>query len=347
VNKTIRLIVCLCFSLSAAGRLHAEILQLAAGGIQSVALITGGDVFEWGGAGQALPGVVFGLDRIKSIAAGKRHALALRSDGTVWAWGSNSAGQLGNGTVIDTDRPRQVMDIAGAVAIAAAGNQSYALKNDGTVWAWGANQIGQLGDKTTQDRRGPVVVEGLIDVTAIAAGETGFVALRKSGDVCALGALSVDRTLNCDSAFHSAIAVAADAEGIYVLLRDGTVHTMGKGRCGRNFRPEDVIIDNVTTIAAGPTHLMLLRDDGTVWACGTNNFGQLGDATQIDTDRPVRVAGSLSKVTQIAAGSAHSLAATDAGIWTWGDNSAGQLGTGNTTPRLQPGPVWDGTGRLR
>ena len=38
------------------------------------------------------------LTGIEDIATGHEHTLALKSDGTVWAWGSNSYGQLGDGT---------------------------------------------------------------------------------------------------------------------------------------------------------------------------------------------------------------------------------------------------------
>lgn len=39
------------------------------------------------------------------IEAGNSHTIALKSDGTVWAWGSNSDGQLGDGTYTDRKTP--------------------------------------------------------------------------------------------------------------------------------------------------------------------------------------------------------------------------------------------------
>lgn len=326
------------------GTLQAEVLQLAAGDRQSVALVTGGDVFEWGEYGGLVPVPVFGLNQVTSLAAGAHHMLALGQDGSVWAWGDNSSGQLGDGSVIQSDRPGRVMDITGAVGIAAAANRSYALKNDGTIWAWGANGDGLLGDGTTHDRRGPVVVEGILDATAMAAGENTVMILRKDGSLCTL-ALSGP---NCSSTtYHSVVAVAAEASGGYVLLRDGTVRTLGSGNCASGFRDNDIVLDDVKAIAAGRSHVLLLRDDGSLWACGNNASGQLGDATTESHNRPVQVGGGLVNVTRVAAGGAYSLAVNDGGVWTWGDNSAGQLGTGNTTPRPQPGILWDGTGRLR
>jgi alpha-tubulin suppressor-like RCC1 family protein len=104
-----------------------------------------------------------GLHSISAIAAGAFHSLALKGTGaaagTVWAWGSNSRGQLGDGTIGGRELlPVQVMGIADVVAIAANGDSSYAIKSDGTIWAWGANDVGQLGNATQQDSGTPVQV---------------------------------------------------------------------------------------------------------------------------------------------------------------------------------------------
>src|SRR5258706_608752 len=99
VNKIVRAIGFLGVFLGGTGGLRAEILQLAGGTHQSGAVVSGGDVLQWGELGGPLPASIFGLDRVRSIAAGAHHMLALRVDGTVWAWGANNAGQLGNGTV--------------------------------------------------------------------------------------------------------------------------------------------------------------------------------------------------------------------------------------------------------
>jgi len=293
-----------------------------------------------------LPVPVLGIDNVQAIAAGAHHLLALGADGSVWAWGDNSAGQLGNGSVIPADRPMRVMDIIGAVAIAAGGDQSYALKNDGTVWAWGANGHAQLGDGTVHDRRGPVVMEGLIDVKAIAAGPASFAALRKDGSVCTVG-ISKVVSLDCSSPFKNAVAITAEQSAVYVLLTDGTVRLLGGGSCAPDFANKDLIFDDVRAVAAGMAHVLFLRDDGTVWSCGQNGSGQLGDPGSTSADRPIQVSGGIIGATSIAAGASHSLAVTDGGIWSWGDNSMGQLGTGDKNTRAQPGPLWDGTGRLR
>src|SRR5437773_8682773 len=78
-------------------------------------------------------------------AAGSSHAVVLTDNGIVWAWGSNSSGQIGDGTTTTRTVPVTV-SISGAIAIAAGNNTTYVLKSDGKVWAWGSNSAGQIGD---------------------------------------------------------------------------------------------------------------------------------------------------------------------------------------------------------
>jgi alpha-tubulin suppressor-like RCC1 family protein len=73
----------------------------------------------------------------------------------VWSWGNNTAGQLGEGTVVNRARPVQVAGLAGITRIAAGYQDSLALSAGGTVWAWGGNGYGQLGDGTVVNEGTP------------------------------------------------------------------------------------------------------------------------------------------------------------------------------------------------
>ncbi|WP_309889956.1 PKD domain-containing protein [Archangium sp.] len=89
-------------------------------------------------------------------------------------------------------------------------------------------------------------------------------------------------------------------------------------------------------ITSGESHSASLKKDGTVWAWGANNLGQLGDGTTTQRLSPVQVSG-LTGVTGLDAGEAHSLALRQDGtVWTWGYNTDGQLGDGTTTHRSSP-----------
>ncbi|MGB9825198.1 MAG: invasin domain 3-containing protein, partial [Desulfofundulus sp.] len=84
------------------------------------------------------------------------------------------------------------------------------------------------------------------------------------------------------------------------------------------------------------SHSLEVKSDGTVWAWGNNNFGQLGDGTTINHATPVQVK-NLTGVVAVAAGYYHSLALkSDGTVWAWGSNHYGQLGDGTTTDRYTP-----------
>jgi alpha-tubulin suppressor-like RCC1 family protein len=257
------------------------------------------------------------------VVAGANRSLALKDDGTVWAWGRNYYGQLGDGTYNDSSTPVEVkvkdndgtlVPLTGVTALAAGATHSLALKNDGTVFAWGDNELGQLGDGTKGDYASshtPVKVAGLSDVKAIAAGYPHSLALKNDGTVFAWG-----RNRSGE-------------------LGDGTnanknTPVQVKGKDGAGY------LTDVTAIVGRGWHSMALKNDGTVFAWGDNEFGQLGDGTNANRNTPVQVkgkdgAGYLSDVKAITLGFSHSLALKNDGTaLAWGNNEFGQLGDGTS-----------------
>jgi alpha-tubulin suppressor-like RCC1 family protein len=84
-------------------------------------------------------------------------------------------------------------------------------------------------------------------------------------------------------------------------------------------------------VAAGKTHSLAVRDDGSVWAWGINWNGELGDGTYVHHASPAQVPG-LSSITALAAGLGYSIALRgDGSIRVWGANSAAQLGEGSAS----------------
>jgi len=93
---------------------------------------------------------------------------------------------------------------------------------------------------------------------------------------------------------------------------------------------------NVST----PGHALAIKLDGSLWAWGMNDHGQLGLGDNTDRNELVRV-GIDNNWAIVAAGGTHSLAIkTNGGLWAWGGNSSGQLGLGGsllgTTDRNTP-----------
>ena len=80
-------------------------------------------------------------------------------------------------------------------------------------------------------------------------------------------------------------------------------------------------------VAAGEFHTLAIKTDGTLWAWGRNNFGQLGIGNTIDKNTPTQV-GTDTDWLEIDASSTSMAQKNNGTLWTWGNNSYGQIGNG-------------------
>ncbi len=262
--------------------------------------------------GNSYSGVVDILDitNATDIAIGEMHILSLLSDGTVKAWGTNTNGQLGDGTTTLRETPITISTLNNVVGISTknGGYHSLALLSDGTVKSWGLNTNGQLGNNSTSQENSPVTVNNLSNVIDISAGANHSLALLNNGTIMAWG-------LNTSG-----------------QLGDGTIIQ----------RNEPVLVSgiaNAVAISAGYTHSLALLSDGTIKAWGSNNNGQLGNTTNTNSLTPVSVS-DISTAVAISAGNEYSLALlSNSRLMSWGYNNVGQLGNNSITSRNTPGFV--------
>ena len=262
---------------------------------------------------------------ISQISVGGNHSLALDSEGQIYAWGSNDYGQLGNGDTTDSNTPVKV-DTSGVLAgktisqISAGGIHSLALDSEGQIYAWGYNYYGQLGNGDTTDSNTPVKVDasGVLagkTITQISAGFFHPLALDSEGQIYAWG-YNYNGQLGNGDTTDSNTPVKVDTSGVLA----------GK---------------TISQISAGGAHSLALDSEGQIYAWGSNIYGQLGNGDTTSSNTPVKVdtSGVLAgkTITQISAGSGHSLALDSEGqIYAWGGNYVGQLGNGDTTDSNTP-----------
>ncbi|HEX8326943.1 MAG TPA: hypothetical protein VF629_05345 [Hymenobacter sp.] len=259
------------------------------------------------------------------VAVGSSHTLALTTDGRLYAWGSNTDGQLGDGTKTPHHRPAVVRlppSAAGArwKQIAAGTSHSLALATDGRLFAWGNNNHGELGNGFSIDRATPVEVAlphsaANTSWAQVVAGNNHTLALTNDGRLYAWGSNDYGQ-LGDGSGMTSLVPVPVG---------------MTKKLAGLRW----------AQVAAGSFHTLAVTTNGRLYAWGSNRFGQLAGDREVkqSTPAPLQLAPALANVVwqQVAAGEAHSLAlSADGRLLAWGNNCTGQLGDGTTDLRLKP-----------
>lgn len=133
------------------------------------------------------------------------------------------------------------------------------------------------------------------------------------------------------------IATGCMALDSIFVTSDGSLWTVGYNAWGelgngayyRTNRPQQIVTNDVTAVAAGQYHTLFVKTDGSLWAMGWNGMGQLGDNGDFhhSTNRPELIVSH--GVTTVAVGGDHSLfLKSDGSLWAMGFDFAGQLGDG-------------------
>jgi Alpha-tubulin suppressor and related RCC1 domain-containing proteins len=220
--------------------------------------------------------------------------MLIKTDGSLWGIGWNDYGALGSGNTVN---PNKWVKITDNVRSVSAGYQhTLILKSDNTVWATGRNIAAELGDGTRDLRSSFVKVSD--NARAIYAGTYASFIIKSDNSLWAAG---------------------SDADK---MISGGKDLGMGK-----YITPFTRIMDNVTAVASGTDHTVILKMDGTVVGAGSNRFSQLGMGSFDEINTFTQIADNVKA---IATGRAHTLLLkNDNTVWACGFNSNGQIGVSN------------------
>jgi len=271
---------------------------------------------------------------VAHVAAGYAHSVFVLVNGDVYTAGYNSAGQLGDGTLVS--KPLTKLDLAYLapgdgrrlealgegggdggdanfqtefVGAAAGYDTTYLLQSDGKVFAVGQNLAGQLGDGTTRSK-------------------TSFVQVQM------------------DEADFVMKVVAGHSHALF-RTRDNKVYGTGSnfdGQLGRGSEelmvktPQDLNLVGVTNVAAGGDS-SFITVSSQVWAMGSNRDGQLGKlygppGSAPPTLHEPQLMNVPPEVASMAIGDHHSLMGYVNDVMATGLNSHGELGLDHTDDQL-------------
>ena len=263
------------------------------------------------------------------------HTVAL-SGGDLYAWGTNEQGQFPGSTLIYSPEPVEVQSkVADAavsenrtLTVSASGelrtygiepstgrrssskgtslakdaaqveaSDSFAayISKTGALYTWGKNDFSQLGNGSTEDSATPVKI---LDsgVKKVSLGNYFGLALMEDGSVYGWGS-------------NGYLQLGITEHGKPVTIVSEPVK----------------IADGVRDISAGAFHSCLLKQNGSLWTCGDNNFSQTGTG---DTE-PTVLQQVMTGVRSVAAGSYHNfVVSNDGAVYAWGYGISGQLGSG-------------------
>ncbi len=265
-----------------------------------------------------VPVDVLGLTSgVAAISARYLNTCALTQLGAVKCWGSNSFGQIGDGTTTKRNQPTDVIGLPPTIKVVSVGGLSAcALTAANGVLCWGnSDTIGN--EQTTGFSTRPLDVIGLSSgVAVLTGGDLVFYAVMNDGGVQGWGADGNGQLgdglagpkhrlpiyLPALGAGSNTIGMSVHGSGTHACaIRTGTpIKCWGKndyhqatadGESSLFQPPTDVVnlTDEVTTLVTGLSFTCGLTKENTVKCWGKNDVGQLGDGTLVNRASPGEV----------------------------------------------------------
>lgn len=295
-----------------------KVSLVAAGQRFSIVKTSDGKVWAWGantygqlGKGDTISSVtpveIPELFNAQWLDAGTEFAIAVMPDGTVKTWGRDNLQQLGNGPGTgNVLTPATIGGIANVTKIKTAYSHTLAQTTGGSIYGWGGNYIA-FGLAFDAD----VTVPALLPLSNIAdfdAGGQGFSLFMTSegrlttvggNQFGQLGNGNVDTTYNYYNVptlenFKTIIAglfqsIAVKKDGKTFLAGANNFAQMLEAASDQHTFFETTLLSNVAQADSFSATILVLKNDGSVWAWGANDAGQCADGTTTHRDTPNKV----------------------------------------------------------
>jgi hypothetical protein len=209
--------------------------------------------------------------QIVDITSGYNFVIALSRSGQLYCWGSNSYGQLGNGSQNPkyNYKPIVINCLNGIIAkrVSCGYYHTIVLTDSGDVYSFGHNVYGECGNNGFNSYQlTPFKINGFNGhkIIGISCGKHHSLALTESGHVFGWG--------------------------------QNTGGQLGIGSNNNQSIPTKIIsIDKIfiNKISCGQSHSLLLSNDGHIYAFGDNSCGQIGNGNKTNQNIPIKIVKSV------------------------------------------------------
>ena len=247
---------------------------------------------------------------LTAVTAGTVHTCGITGNRRLACWGSNSFGQIGNGTIFSSATPTLVLGAMDIVDVAAGGAHTCALTVAGDAYCWGSNRSGQLGlGKYDPERHDiPAPLAGSVSFASLTAGSRHTCGLTGDGlAYCWGGGFSGQQGTGTPDDFCATFDEPCNL--LPTLVHGGLAFAQ---------------------ISAGQEHTCGLTLAGEAYCWGWNVVGQIGDSSLVDRNEPTPLKGGIT-FNDITAGTFHSCGIdTEGRAHCWGTNLRGELGVSDT-----------------
>jgi alpha-tubulin suppressor-like RCC1 family protein len=278
-------------------------------------------------------------ETIITMSLGWGHSAALTSNSRLMTWGKNDSGQLGDGTTDNTNIPIditnkfRVLEQDNIQKISLGSSHSGMLTSSGRIFMWGRNVYGQLGDGSANSKSLPTEI-------------TENVTLNTNEKI-------LDLVLGWG---HSSITTSSNRIFMWGFNQFGQLgnQTNEDTRIPIDISPNYSLSnhEDIESLQLGSNHSGFTTSQQILYIFGFNQFGQLGNQTFDELNRPIQISIPFSqkedRIQTFALGVYHSAILTSQGhLYIWGSNQFGQLGDGTTQHKnnTQPHPFYIFTSR--